>query len=85
LPLLFGYLIPKIKISLTYFGYKMRKFAIYVVILSTFIPFTHSYSAEWTKFATMKVQSTDVTLFGDKTSLQIDENDDSKRTLLVKF
>lgn len=63
----------------------MRKFIIFTLLLSVLITFTRANSEEWTKFATMKVQGTDVTLYGDKTSLQIDENDSSKRTLMVKF
>lgn len=44
-----------------------------------------AFSQVWNEFATMEVRGSKVTLYGDRTSLRIDEQNDDERRLWVKF
>lgn len=63
----------------------MNKYIHILILLFVVFGSLPAYAQVWTEFATMKVRGMDVTLYGDKTSLRIDEQEEDKRRVWVKF
>lgn len=60
----------------------VRNIFLLLILVFTSIPV---YAQVWTEFASMKVRGKDVTLFGDRTSFRVDDDDDEHRRLWVKL